>query len=689
MNGFQKFLFSLLLSIAISGSATGQSRITTLTLLNEMTDMERLSNLPATPYKSVQFSSYDRRSIAPYQEHWYGNADGFGNAPAAGFEEVLREPDDNGIGEYLIADIKQPGTIVRLWSAGIKGTLRLFLDNAATPVFEGPAEDLFWNTARALTGIESLDEAFRQFDASYFPIPFADRCRIEYTGNLSELHFYHIGFRLYEPGIHVTTFNRSEITQNLTNVNAVIDRLKNPGAFVNPGSSFDVSISDIVGKGAIMDLWNYQGSRAINYFSVKAEGGDPDQLLRKLVMNIYFDNSPTPQVHAPLGDFFNTTPGINTYESATFSVHPDGWMECRFVMPFKTNVRIEIENRLDDDARIKANINMKDYQWSDASSMHFRARWKISHGLTASDTRITDIPYLMAFGSGRIVGAATHVYNPSNVPTSWGNWWGEGDEKIFIDDDDFPSFFGTGSEDYYNYSWSSSRIFSYPYCGQPRNDGPGNRGYVTNFRWHISDDIPFYDKIAFYMELLHHGVVPGFIYARTIYYYALPSAIDDFQVISSDDTRDITYSVWNPEALKGSAGYTFIGADKLVAPSPGSVIEPGNLWSEGKILMWKPEEQGNRLSLNISLDEAKENTRLGLTLAKMPDGGIVSVSVNGNPVKWAGGALIDLHCETQVILENYFSESLNLKKGNNTLVFEYEGTVPGKKIGIDYIWIRK
>ena len=50
-----------------------------------------------------------------------------------------------------------------------------------------------------------------------------------------------------------------------------------------------------------------------------------------------------------------------------------------------------------------------------------------------------------------------------------------------------PRIFGTGSEDYFNYAWSSPDIFLFPYCGQPRNDGPGNRGFVTNNRWHIID----------------------------------------------------------------------------------------------------------------------------------------------------------------------------------------------------------
>ena len=151
-------------------------------------------------------------------------------------------------------------------------------------------------------------------------------------------------------------------------------------------------------------------------------------------------------------------------------------------------------------------LRLSDLKWEEGKTMHFRARWKIDHRLTASsfdsgNNGVQDIIYLMASGKGRIVGTGAYIYNPSNATTSWGNWWGEGDEKIFVDQDTFPSFFGTGSEDYFNYSWSSSRIFSYPYCGQPRNDGPGNRGYVSNYRWHIADDILFMDKIAFYMEL--------------------------------------------------------------------------------------------------------------------------------------------------------------------------------------------
>jgi len=35
--------------------------------------------------------------------------------------QVLKEPDESGVGEYLICDVQKPGVILRLWSARIGG----------------------------------------------------------------------------------------------------------------------------------------------------------------------------------------------------------------------------------------------------------------------------------------------------------------------------------------------------------------------------------------------------------------------------------------------------------------------------------------------------------------------------------------------------------------------------------------
>ncbi len=104
--------------------------ITTGTLYKEMSDLQRLTCFPDPAYRTVQFSSYDHRSRLAQGPDWFANSDGFGGEPMPNFEQVLKEPDDQGIGEYLIADIPGPGAIVRLWSAAISGEIRLHLDGA-------------------------------------------------------------------------------------------------------------------------------------------------------------------------------------------------------------------------------------------------------------------------------------------------------------------------------------------------------------------------------------------------------------------------------------------------------------------------------------------------------------------------------------------------------------------------------
>ncbi len=41
------------------------------------------------------------------------------------------------------------------------------------------------------------------------------------------------------------------------------------------------------------------------------------------------------------------------------------------------------------------------------------------------------------------------------------------------------------------------------------------------------------------------------------------------------------------------------------------------------------------------------------------------------------------------ILDNFTTEQIQLKKGRNEVVFESRDKKPGKKIGIDFIWLRE
>ena len=126
-----RFVFiGVVLLVGSSVAFAESAAITTGTLFEEMVDMRSLATFPSPAYRTIQFSSYDRRSRLPGGPDWFANSDGFGREPIPNFEEVLRAPDANGVGEYLVADVTGPGAIVRLWTAAIGGRVRMFIDGA-------------------------------------------------------------------------------------------------------------------------------------------------------------------------------------------------------------------------------------------------------------------------------------------------------------------------------------------------------------------------------------------------------------------------------------------------------------------------------------------------------------------------------------------------------------------------------
>ncbi|MGM0528176.1 MAG: DUF2961 domain-containing protein [Bacteroidota bacterium] len=99
-------------------------------------------------------------------------------------------------------------------------------------------------------------------------------------------------------------------------------------------------------------------------------------------------------------------PCFNPYSSLPFTVERDGMMRCRFPMPFEQKAVIMIDNRSEEDLQLEYSLRLEEYEWIKDKSMHFRAKWRIDHDLTASNRDVQDIPYIMAKGKGRLVGVA-------------------------------------------------------------------------------------------------------------------------------------------------------------------------------------------------------------------------------------------------------------------------------------------
>lgn len=682
---------TLLLAVtALNTTAVGP--VTTGSLLTEMVTLSQLAQFPDPVYKTVQVSSYDRRSVAPYGPGWYANSDGFGGEPIPGYLEVIEEPNEEGVGRYLMADWTGPGALVRTWTAAINGEVIVHLDGDL--LYEGPAERFLMWTYSELARREGLIEedvvrGFHQNMACYFPIPFAQRLRIEWVGRLNQLHFYHIEARLYAEGTQVETFAIADLTRYAAEIERAIAILADTEANFPEAGGTSYDLRAMVADGGRAELIAFEGSQVIQELTLSVAGPDLRRALRGTVLKVFFDGAEQPQVESPVGDFFGAGPGLAPYDSLPFTVRPDGTMTCRFVMPFERSARLVVENRSGADATVEGQVRVGAYDWDPESSLHFFAKFMIDHDLEAHGrTGVFDLPYVVARGRGVLVGAACMLLNPSVIPTSGGNWWGEGDEKIWVDDDVLPSLFGTGSEDYFNYAWSRPELFETAYASQPLTTGPDNRGFVANNRFHVLDPLPFHERIDFYMELFHHTHTPGISYGRIAYLYADATLRDAYVPLT---TQDVTMGLeiaanWEPAAQGGATGATFWQAEDVLSEPGSAAVVPGELWAGTGLALLAGPNAGDSIEFSLNVPETRRY-QIVLTCALSPTSGRFSVSLDGaEPM----GFRPDLFTPHMEMLRNYYFDTLELAAGEHTITVTALGpgaSGDGSDVGVDFLWI--
>src|ERR1700722_4414239 len=94
--------------VSLIVSATFGQQVTVKSLLPQMTDLTFITHRPVPAFKAAQASSYDRRSDPG------PNSDPFANGDAGQFVRIEDTPTGK---EYVMADLKGPGAVVRVWSA--------------------------------------------------------------------------------------------------------------------------------------------------------------------------------------------------------------------------------------------------------------------------------------------------------------------------------------------------------------------------------------------------------------------------------------------------------------------------------------------------------------------------------------------------------------------------------------------
>ncbi|WP_277509827.1 glycoside hydrolase family 172 protein [Ereboglobus sp. PH5-5] len=679
-----KTLLLATLLFAIFAGAANAGTITIKSLLDEMTDRDERARFPEPAFTCAQFSSYDRASVAPDKPGWFANSDR---------SMFLRVERNNGRREFVMFDAGGPGAIVRFWMtfAGKdcgRGTMRIYIDGAGTPAVEGTAFDILSGSIIAgppLAASVSEETPYeRRGHNLYFPIPYAKHCKITYeSGNLreddpgakkgdTERVYYNINYRSYPAGTSVESFSKSVAQRHAAAISSAQEKLASGAAGLAPAGNFTGLVANLApGASHAVTL---RGPAAVASIALRLRAQNQEQALRSTMLEITFDGEQT--VRVPAGDFFGI--GYKQLRTNTYYTTTDesGLMRAAWVMPFEKNCVVTLRNLGAQTVRVTdAAVATKPWKW-DARSMHFGAGWRqYTKVLAGPHDKAVDLNYAELRGKGVYVGDNLAIFNTTY------RWWGEGDEKVYVDGEKFPSHIGTGTEDYYGYAWCRPEVFTgHPFIAQPLGEGSFAPKLSVNTRYRGLDAIPFGKSLRFDMELWHWS--PTRVnYAPAAFWYMLPGG----RSLAPDNTADAR----EPVALDRSdiipsdlqrdkAGALFIEDEDLLVEKTTSgkaaaqSIKRPMPWSGGAQLWWRDLKPEARATFAFYSDvSGRFDMTAFLTTAN--DYGTFDVRLNGKTV------FKNLNLNTPELYTTTAQAGVELVKGKNTL--EVELVAPSKHPG--------
>ncbi len=303
---------------------------------------------------------------------------------------------------------------------------------------------------------------------------------------------------------------------------------------IRPGVT--AAVCDIQGAGIVRHIWCTMHAGANHLYA------------RTTLLRMFWDGAATPCVEAPMGDFFGIGHAIvKNFVSLPLTMSPqDGrGFNCFFPMPFASRARIEVTNQGRTRMVFYYYVDYEEHDTLEGEWARFHAQWRRENptegwgeGRFDDDIagghvgelrrRVWGTPnldgrgnYLILEGQGRghYVGCNLNIDCFSRQKN---DWYGEGDDMIFIDGDVWPpALHGTGTEDYFNTAFCPRQEYSAPYHGVTVYSGTPEwpwKGKNSLYRFHIEDPIMFEKSIRVTIEHGHANSLWN-DYSSTAYWY--------------------------------------------------------------------------------------------------------------------------------------------------------------------------
>jgi hypothetical protein len=600
-----------------------------------------------------------------------------------------------------MVDLQGPGVLWRMWSAKADGGhIRVYLDGNETPVIDKPFQDYFGDLEKELPGLAVTLSNGRN---AFIPIPFAKSCKV----------VLHHGWGAYYHCTHTSFANGTVVEPFPGFTPQVMDLLKKAsdvwrkrGTQPRADDSESIRMETLdVGPGKRRTL-SLAGAGAIRALKVKPIGLPADRIarediLRELTIAISWDGESKPSVWSPLGDFFATSPGLNPFKTLPMGCI-DGTFYSYWHMPYAAGAKIDITNDGKDVRKLELGIETVALEQPAAAKLlRFCAAWHADDftGLDAArfmrkgGDRWPDWPLLVVGGRGRFVGMTEHVWK-------FGGWWGEGDEKFFIDGEKFPSTIGTGSEDYIGYAWAANPPFvtfdsALAAVSRLRPDAQEDTSVC---RFHVCDDLSFSNGFQGFIEVMPDDNCRPALYDTCVYWYRADNpypAVAAEARVHRRPARDMPYVLPStlqvpkppPGLLEGEHMKVLrIGGGRHWVQEMGGY--GGGKWSGNAQLIWTGGKQGDAIEIEFAVPKGGRQELLAV-FTKAEDYGIFELTIDGKPV----GKAIDLFDDKVTTTGRIVLGVMDLAQGRHVLKATAAGQNPkvitgqsgGHVFGLDYL----
>ena len=679
-------------ALLLGNTAAAQDTLTYGDIAGRLYDLERLAEPPTEGERGGAWTSADRggRYDAATDKYvnWGANGDGGG---------FMRREGDS----FVAAEIDGPGVLWRFWSArAAAGHVKIFIDGNETPVVDRPFHDFFAEFEKPYPNLAMTLSRGRN---RFIPIPFQKSCKV--TLDQKWGMYFHITYAKFPEGTKVESFQGydEKVHAALAKADAVWGARGEDPHKVNDGAKVVRHEMTLAGGGK--SELKIDGAKAIR--AIKIRPALPEDVtaqedaLREMTLAIKWDGQPTPGVWAPLGDFFATSPGVNLYKALPMGMTDDGFY-CYWYMPFEKGAVIELANDGKEPRQLEIEVETAPLAKPAGELLRFHAWW---HGddytgvdkecFTTGDRR-PDWPLLVTKGRGRYVGMTQHIWK-------FGGWWGEGDEKFFVDGEKYPSTIGTGSEDYIGYAWAAGPPFITFQSALACNTHllPDAQKDTSVNRFHVCDDVPFMKSFEGVIE----KYVPNYdrqgkpcLFDTTVYWYAMPGSKSPYKPLALEGRVHPRPTVktppppkpLDPDAIEGeSLKVVRCDGGRHWIQAMGGYL--GGKWSGDKHLIWTSGKQGQSIAIEFDVPEGGER-EIKLRLTKARDYGIFQLYLDEKKV----GEPIDLYDPDVVPADATSLGRHQLTKGKHTLRAEAIGCNEKAKalsvgtylFGLDYMTVK-